>query len=460
MRYLRFALIPAVLFLLPGLATPLFAQWEPDVRLTFNPNNSFTTRNNARCLATGPGGIVHVVWADDRDGNFEIYYKRSMDYGATWDSSDTRLTAAPDTSMNPSIAVWDSMVHLVWWDKRNGGNELYYKRSTNNGLTWSPDMLLTSGFYPSLAVSDSVVYVVWHGNGPTESIYFKRSTDNGVSWSADTLLRSSPPAEYLWPSIAAEGSNVHVAWESYLYIRFPPLINMHYINSPDFGLSWANKYGFSDAMYPSIACSGMDIQVAWEHTTQAIYNSNSTDGGNTWSTTRLTNGSEYPNIAVSGSNVHVVWADTRDGNGEIYYKRSFDSGATWSSDLRLTNDPNESGFPFIAVSGPMVHVVWEDNRDGNYEIYYKRNPTGNGVGTDEVQHSISRRGQFSACPNPFISSTSIPGHGSDLFELYNVSGRLVGAYRGDRIGADVPPGVYFLKAIHPDKSLLRLVKVH
>jgi len=24
-----------------------------------------------------------------------------------------------------------------------------------------------------------------------------------------------------------------------------------------------------------------------------------------------------------------------------------------------------------------VHIVWRDERDGNYEIYYNRNPTGN-----------------------------------------------------------------------------------
>jgi hypothetical protein len=464
MRYLRFALIPAVLFLFPGMATLLFAQWGPDVRLTFNPNNSYTTRNNARCLATGPGGIVHVVWADDRDGNFEIYYKRSTDYGTTWDSSDIRLTNAPDSSMNPSIAVWDSMVHLVWWDKRNGDNQLYYKRSTNNGLTWSPDMLLTTGYYPSLAVSDSIVYVVCHRDLPSENIYFKRSTDNGVSWSADTLLRSNPPYELLYPSIAAGDSNVHVAWEAYWYFRYPPVIETHYMHSTNFGKSWSSDIaiGQFDAMYPSIGFSGLDVQVVYEFTTLEIFNSCSTDGGITWSNTRLTydpNASIYPNVAVSASNVHVVWADTRDGNGEIYYKRSFDSGNTWSSDLRLTYDTSGSGFPFIAVSGPMLHVVWEDTRDGNYEIYYKRNPTGNGVEMNEVQASLSPRRQLLASPNPFISSTSIPGHGTDHFDLYNVSGRLVGTYRGERIGTDVPPGVYFLRPHCMEHALQKIVKV-
>jgi hypothetical protein len=37
-------------------------------------------------------------------------------------------------------------------------------------------------------------------------------------------------------------------------------------------------------------------------------------------------------------------------------------------------------YPSVAVSGPKIHVVWWDQRDGpsgNVEIYYKRNLTGN-----------------------------------------------------------------------------------
>ena len=38
----------------------------------------------------------------------------------------------------------------------------------------------------------------------------------------------------------------------------------------------------------------------------------------------------------------------------------------------------------VAASNSAVHVVWQDYRDGNAEIYYKRNPTGNTVGIKEL----------------------------------------------------------------------------
>ncbi len=143
-----------------------------------------------------------------------------------------------------------------------------------------------------------------------------------------------------------------------------------------------------------------------------IYYKRSTDAGVSWGAdTRLTNNtasSEYPSVAVSGSVVHVVWRDDRDGNYEIYYKRSTDAGVSWGADTRLTNNTAYSSYPSVAVSGSVVHVVWHDNRDGNWEIYYKRNPTGNTIGikniSSEIPSSYSLEQNY---PNPFNPITKI-----------------------------------------------------
>src|ERR1051325_9513309 len=94
---------------------------------------------------------------------------------------------------------------------------------------------------------------------------------------------------------------------------------------------------------------------------------------------RLTNDlavSETPSICADGSNVHLVWIDYRNGNQEVYYKRSTNSGLSWSSDIRLTNNPAYTYSPSISVSGLYIHVTWSNYRDGNFEIYYKRSVDG------------------------------------------------------------------------------------
>ena len=51
------------------------------------------------------------------------------------------------------------------------------------------------------------------------------------------------------------------------------------------------------------------------------------------------------------------------------------SYSQWQTDVRLTNDPaasygsEERG---IAANGKNIHVVWQEQRDGDTEIYYKR----------------------------------------------------------------------------------------
>ena len=393
------------------------AQWQPDVRLTNNTESSYTSYNNAWNVASN-GSVVHVIFSDYRDGNSEIYYKRSTDAGVSW-GTDVRLTNSPGTSALSCIAVSGLIVHTVWRDSRDGNNEIYYKSSTDAGVSWGTDMRLTNNtsvsLDPSVAVSGSVVNVVWEDQRDgNREIYYKRSTDAGVSWGADVRLTNNSSNSYT-PSVAVSGSVMHVVWED-------------------------TRDGISE-----------------------IYYKPSTDAGVSWGAdTRLTNDtamSEYPSVTVSGSVVHVVWDDHRDGiNGEIYYKRSIDAGVSWGADMRLTNNTNLSVFSSVAVSGSVVHVVWRDERDGNYEIYYKRNPTGNSIGITNISTEIPSAFSLSQnYPNPFNPTTNIrfgvQSSGFINIKIFDILGREIstlvneqlkpGTYEVDWDGSGFTSGVYF-----------------
>jgi hypothetical protein len=165
-----------------------YAQWEPDVRLTNDQAVSRTSFSSAWCVSAS-GDIVHVVWFTE--GEWEIYYKRSTDRGINW-SENFRLTNNPAFSRLPSVAVSGSFVHVVWDDTRDGNYEIYYKRSTDAGISWGADTRITNSndnsWYPSLSVSDSFVHVVWSQSpGLGSNIFYKRSTNQGLSWGEDEL---------------------------------------------------------------------------------------------------------------------------------------------------------------------------------------------------------------------------------------------------------------------------------
>jgi hypothetical protein len=415
------------------------AQWQADVRLTNDILTSYTSLNNAWCVASS-GNNVFAVWFDERDGNPEIYYKRSTDGGISWEA-DARLTNTNAQSNVPSIALSGSDVHVVWRDSQDGNAEIYHKHSTDNGISWGTDTRLSNNTsasdFPSVSVSGSDVYVVWRDfRDGNDEIYYKHSTDSGTNWGSETRLTNSSGLSEE-PSVSTSGSFVHAAW----YDNRDGNVEIYYKRSIDNGTSWGadtrltNNSGTS--YEPSISVSGSVVHLVWRDDRDGnfeIYYKRSTDSGTNWSTdTRLTNASGdswYPSVSVSNLFVHTVWMENRDGNFEIYYKRSTDSGTSWEADTRLTSNDYFSWYPSVASSGSGVHVVWQDIRAGNWEIYYKRNPTGNVTGIENTNSELPTAFMLEQnYPNPFNPS-SIIGYRLSInsmvtLKVYDLIGREV-----------------------------------
>jgi hypothetical protein len=86
---------------------------------------------------------------------------------------------------------------------------------------------------------------------------------------------------------------------------------------------------------------------------------------------------------------------------------------------------------------------------------------GGAVGVEEGRNAEfgMRNAELRITPNPFTSFATLPGHEAERFSLYDVSGRKVGTYRGDRVGEGLAPGVYFLQAEGAGSKPIRVVKV-
>ncbi len=210
--------------------------------------------------------FVHVAWADDSAGR-ELYYRRSTDYGATW-GDKVRLTDDMQESYHPSLALHDSFLHLAWRDWRDHSFEIYYKRSTDYGGTWSNDErlsgdLATGSYNPCVAADSGLVHVVWWDTRTTPyEIYYKNSTDEGETWSEDIRLTEDTTGSYNM-TVAARGGTVHVAWEALYGTSF-----IMYKFSTDAGATWSTDTALTVtpdywSVSPCATMDGDDLHLIW-----------------------------------------------------------------------------------------------------------------------------------------------------------------------------------------------------
>jgi hypothetical protein len=159
-----------------------------------------------------------LLWYDYTPGNYEIYYKKSTNGGSTW-SKDQRLTWTSGWSGYPAIAVDSSAgIHAVWSDETPGNSEVYYKNSIDGGASWSISQRLTwnSGIsqVPDIAVHTSgALHIVWWDSTPGNAeISYRKSTDGGAAWTTITRLTWSAGSSY-GPAVAGDYlGNLHMVW--------------------------------------------------------------------------------------------------------------------------------------------------------------------------------------------------------------------------------------------------------
>jgi hypothetical protein len=286
------------------------ATWDTEVRLSDVPYESWVPTVELS------GARAYVGWVDYRDGNEEEYFRSSRDGGATWEPP-VRLTADPADSWASSIAATGDTLRLAWFDRRDAGvSDADVERQLDQALALlglpappppprDPAVYYLPDFMARVqaklqAVETSAPGWVARGGDPARlsallqqfqalmttwtyswEIYLKRSADGGATWSPDVRLTSAPGPS-MRPSIAAAGTEVLLTWcdgrdgESQVYLK----------GSADGGATW-----------------GPDVRL-------------------TASTGNPLGDSMHPSLTLgTDGTAYVVWTDRRSGNPEIYFER-------------------------------------------------------------------------------------------------------------------------------------------
>jgi hypothetical protein len=366
----------------------IYSQQGADSRpqnLSNNPGNSTDPRisvfqNN-----------VYLVWTDDTTGNKDIYFKRSVDNGTTFGSTEN-LSNNPGNSTDSRISVSQNNVYLVWTDDTTGNGDIYFKRSVDNGTTFAEtENLSTNNTSPSSGAQISAignnVYVVWQDMvSGTKEIFYRHSNNTGerfrgVSELSNTLSVNGESA--LYPQISAIGNDVYVVWQDKVSGSSEIFLRESNDGGNKFsGIKNLSRNNTGESITPRIAASGNNVFVAWtdsESGKAQIFARASTDnaakfGGIknvSWSSGR----SYDPQIAVGGNNsLYILWEDTsfREFTFDLILRASSDLANTFQDKVNLGRYVGEiSDYGQIAAHGDSVFVVWADSPQYSYPPAYK-----------------------------------------------------------------------------------------
>ena len=291
-------------------------------------------------------------------------------------------------------------VIAAWRDFRTGVNpplrRVGYSLSSDGGETWSNSKLLPQIIPNAALSSDPVVGVDLSGNFYIFTISINDDTGNGELWvfkstdQGETFdqvyqmandLSAFEDKEWATTDLNASSpyaNNLYCSWT-----RFSSGTEILLVRSTDEGITWSSPVSVSDlsnvqGSFPAVGPNG-ELYVTWLgfNNTRQIMFDKSTDGGVTFGADVVISdaiNSWFPHMAVDLSNgqrkgyIYVTWGDERNGDDDAFLSYSSDGGETWSSVIRVNNDPVGNGklqyWPSVAVSElGEISIIFYDTRN-------------------------------------------------------------------------------------------------
>ncbi len=191
------------------------ATWSIETQLITDGNTDYYP-----AVTQAADGTLWVVWTSYRSGNYDLWYKTTADGGVTW-TADTQLTTHTGTDYLPAM-TWagDGRLWVVWSSSRSGNYDLWYKTTADGGATWSADTQNTThgntDRYPAITqADDGTFWVVWSSSrSGAYDLWYKTSSDDGVTWSSDMRFTRFAGLDYRPALASLTDGRIGVAWYS------------------------------------------------------------------------------------------------------------------------------------------------------------------------------------------------------------------------------------------------------
>jgi len=364
--------------MLPSVAYAI--SFEKTKNLSNNDGDSLDPKIDAT------GNNVYTVWSDSSKGDADTFFKVSTTSGDSFQSTKDLSNGKNGEAVEQHIAKEGNNVYVVWSED----GDIFFKRSTNNGASFGSTINLSNdpnvSEHPDIASIGSKVYVIWIDNDPTDpefsqEIFFKRSTNEGSSFGS-TIKDINGFRDVLRnPQIDASGNNVYITYNAGSEEDQRILIARSTNNGASFSstIEIVNKSISSNIVNFETKAFESNVYVVWSDTRDfgsddTFFRKSTNNGASFGSEVNLSNneGRSFDlDLDVTGKNVYVTWVDDTPGNNDIFFRKSTNEGDSFSSTVNLSNNEGDSDNPQISSLGTAVRIAWQDDTQGNSDIFFK-----------------------------------------------------------------------------------------
>ncbi len=354
------------------------AVWSPDIRVTHNPEYDRLPQ-----VTADEDHNAHIVWyrsglwtqTIDRTGarlGKEVFITPHVTRG--W-GDVTRYPLGPGAAIDSRANI-----HVTWDD---GWHDIYYQKFDEFGNALTDKIIVgnddvTASHTPSIAVdpvNDHVHIVSEDYQYQCEDIVYHKLDNNGKQLVNAVPVSSDVSSHCEHSTLATDDyGNIHVAFGTSTGAWWRKVDQ----NGVARGIS-VNLFGWPSYMIADLAITpNGDVHLVWNNQGKVAYtrlDHNGTILNENTTISDSASGAGPPRIAAAhdSNTIFIVWHDVRHGSSDIYYARmEKGSYGVTPENHRLTEAPDTEMYPRVAVDpDDNVHVVWQDFRDGNWEIYYK-----------------------------------------------------------------------------------------
>ncbi|MDQ6706697.1 MAG: glycoside hydrolase [Acidobacteriota bacterium] len=295
-------------------------------------------------IIEGRDGALIAAWSskgltgDNHPSDF-IQASTSIDGGSTWSNP---VTAAPASSINPTFLRAANGDVLLFYNRNHttlqDDTGICFRRSRDNGRTWSEDTWVETGYRIGIIVHNGIVM----RNGEWLIAFQNDRSNQGEPF----LVRRT---EFV--SAVAISKDEGKSWTVHGALRIPNLVRF-----PNTG-SWGVEAAVAERKDGSLLML-LRSRAGW------IYRSVSTDQGRTWSEpapTQFSNPDSKISLhALADGNLVLLWNDSRvlGTRYPLLASLSNDGGATWPYSVTLDDDNAQLDYPSIVESRDELKIVY------------------------------------------------------------------------------------------------------